>query len=194
VTFKPKTVAKRTTFCSTKCRMSAFRSRRADVPASAPDPIVVAAPEREQQEHENTVGSAVAVAMGELSELAAEMREAFENTPENLQASEVGQMREAAADALEALDGECSEVPACLLDLSVQETPATRRRPSRASRRDEAVALLAAAVAAVENWLADQSGKRAVAAEVVSEARPFRDHAQDVIDQAEAVEFPGMYG
>jgi hypothetical protein len=127
-----------------------------------------------------TVDDAVSGAWAVLEELAGEMREAFDNTPENLQQSAVGQAREEAADALENLSQ--PSVPDGLGDREFEYTYLPlKARASRSERCCDAVAMLQAVVDELE----DDDGEAATG---------LRDELDELISEAEAVEFPGMYG
>lgn len=147
------------------------------------------------QDRELTIADAVSEAMGEIQSLAEEMRDAFDNTPESLQNDGVGAARGEAADNLEnisepdvpdELQGEAFKVKWQVRILS----PSAQRRKSRSSRRDEAIETLNQVVHTLEEIQDDEK----LSDEVKNAATSFIDEVQSVIDEAEAVEFPGMYG
>ena len=130
-----------------------------------------------------TVADAVSEAYSILEELAGEMREAFDNTPESLQQSAVGEAREAAADALEGLSEPNVLDELGRLEFEYTEPP-PKRKQSRRDRRDQATALLSAVIAVVDN-VDDENADPAV---------ELRDELDDLMSEADSVEFPGMYG
>jgi hypothetical protein len=151
-------------------------------------------------DRELTIEDAVSEALGELTSLAEEMREAFDNTPESLQNDGVGAARGEAADALEnisepdvpeELRGDKFKVKWAVRVLS----PSAMRRQSRSDRRYEAIETLSQVVNRLEE-IEDEDNKfsKEVSKEEREAADGLRDEVQAVIDEAEAVEFPGMYG
>jgi hypothetical protein len=97
----------------------------------------------------------------------------------------VGEAREAAADALESLSE--PEVDDKLRDLKVDVVRVRhKRQPSRATRRDEAVENLRAVVQLFTDM--EENGELKELADNVA------SDIENLIDEAEAVEFPGMYG
>lgn len=150
---------------------------------------------KKTRERELTIVDAISEACGEITSLAEEMRDAFDNTPESLQSSGAGEARGEAADALENISE--PDVPEELqgdkfkIKWHVRALPAKQQaKLSRAARRDEAVQTLTAVVERL-NAITDD-------AEFTEEEREaasgFADEVQQIIDEAEAVEFPGMYG
>lgn len=147
------------------------------------------------KERELTIEDAISEAYGDLESLAGEMRDAFDNTPESLQNDGVGAARGEAADALEniseptvsdELQGDKFKVKWTVRVLS----PSALRKQSRSSRRDEAVQTLNAVVERLEEFETDDKATD----EEKQAASEFVDEIQQMIDEAEAVEFPGMYG
>jgi len=146
-------------------------------------------------EHEMSIEDAISSAMSEIQSLADEMREAFDNTPESLQGSAAGQAREEAADNLENISE--PDVPTELqgsgfvVKWSTKTlSPSAMRKQSRSDRRYEAVETLCAVVSHLEKISEDKE----LSKEVREAAENFVDDVQSVIDDAEAVDFPGMYG
>lgn len=139
-------------------------------------------------DRESTISGLITDAFSELTTLGEEMREAFDNTPESLQSAGVGERRGEAADALENLNE--PEVPEIVAEIVVKwQEPPPKRRMSRSDRRSDATCMLEQAIDAVENWLNendthDQHG----------EVEAFRDELESQKDEADSVEFPGMYG
>jgi hypothetical protein len=163
-----------------------------------------------------TVTDAVSAGWGTLDELKDEMRERYDNAPDALKETAVNQAVNATAEALEALSE--PDAPAAAEEIAVELTlPPPKRKPSRADRRDGAVAHLEAAVAAIDQWLEDNpeedeedeearkekeaKGEDAVASDGQDgrrEAREaleaLRDEVQEIVDAAAGLEFPGMVG
>lgn len=135
-----------------------------------------------KSKYSGTVGSAVSDAFGILEELAEEMREAYDNTPESLQSSPVGEARGEAADALESITE--ADVPKKFDEVMVKFDYVPVKRPSRAARCSEAVEILTQAISALEELEGDDDDDRD---DTVSEI-------QTIIDEAEGVYFPGMFG
>ena len=149
------------------------------------------------KERELTIEDAISEAYGELEALAGEMRDAFDNTPESLQDSSVGSARGEAADALEniseptvpdELKGDKFKVKWQVRILS----PSASRKQSRASRRDEVVLMLTVVTEYLGAIEEGSSGnytdeEKQAASDLVTEV-------DQMIDEAENVEFPGMYG
>lgn len=135
----------------------------------------------------STLDAVVSDALSELQALGEELREWFDNMPENLQGSAKGDEVSGAADALEAID-EDIDIPEVLRDLSVSYL-VTKRARSRSDRRDECITMLTAAEDALRSRVEEQTQAK----EDASEAQDVADSIQSVIDEAEAVDFPGMY-
>jgi hypothetical protein len=146
-------------------------------------------------QRELTIEDAVSEAFGEIQSLAEEMREAYDNTPEALQNSGVGEARGEAADNLENISE--PEVPTELQGDKFKVTwqvpvlsPSKQRKRSRSNRRYDAIETLNQVVARLEELKEDEEQSE----EVREAAESFVDDVQTVIDEAESVEFPGMYG
>lgn len=147
------------------------------------------------QDLEMTIEDAVSEAFGELQSLGEEMRDAYDNTPESLQNDGVGAARGEAADALENINE--PDVPTELQgdNFKVKWTvkilsPSAQRRQSRSDRRYEAVETLNQVV----QYLGEIQDDEKMSDDVKDAATILIDEIQTVIDEAEAVEFPGMYG
>lgn len=134
-------------------------------------------------EKKSTLAEAVEEAWDELQILAEEMREAFDNTPESLQGSGAGEKRGEAADALEDLSE--PSVPEALKLVEVTYyVPASvpKRGLSRSARRDHACGVLDRLVEVLNEK------------EENKEAMELAQELEELKDNAEAVEFPGMFG
>lgn len=151
-----------------------------------------------------SVGDAVSEVWSELQSLAEEMREAYDNTPESLQQGGVGEMRGECADNLEALDE--PDVPDWATGLSVtvsHRNPARpKKRPSRAYRRDQASGMLDAVVSDLRALADDEAELDKLAREnpdrsrddLESDLGDLADALESLRDEADAIDFPGMYG
>jgi len=157
--------------------------------------------------YEGTVAEAVSYGFALIQELADEVREAYDNTPESLQNSGAGEMRGIAADELEQIT-EIDDIPDALGSVAVRfEKKPLTRGVSRAARRDDATFLLGKAIEALEAQKYEEiealealeaQGREAQESDDDNEEAAARDELveaiQQMIDDAEAVEFPGMYG
>lgn len=135
-----------------------------------------------------SVPDAVSEAFGTFAELAEELRNWYDSMPEGLQGGDKASQLEESADALENLQ-EPSEVPGYLSTFEIKPLP--RRRQSRADRNGYAVGLLEDAKALAEAWLDDTANAEH---EDRDDMESFRDELDTAIDEAQGVEFPGMYG
>lgn len=147
-------------------------------------------------EREMTIEDAVSEACGEITSLAEEMRESFDNTPESLQQSPVGEARGEAADNLENISE--PDVPTELqgdkfrVKWSVRTLTSRQQiKLSRSRRRDEATSTLTVVVERLHEIVDDEAAFDEAVREAASS---FADDVQQVIDEVESVEFPGMYG
>lgn len=134
-------------------------------------------------DHEMSVSAAISEAFGVIEQLGQEMRDAFDNTPESLQNGGVGERRGEAADALEQIQE--PDVPGILAELMVtwqtrRLSPSAMRRQTRGGKLADAVVTLNAVRDFLEN--------------VRDEADALVTDLESMISDAEAVEFPGMYG
>lgn len=128
------------------------------------------------------IEDAISEAYGELESLGAEMREVYDNAPDNLKGTEVNQAREAAAETLEGLSE--PDVPTSLQDLMISwiEPKMPRKGFSRRARRDNACAILESVIEVLEEKEDDD------------DAETLRGEVEELKDEADGVEFPGMYG
>jgi len=145
------------------------------------------------KERELTIADAISEAYGELQSLGEEMREAFDNTPESLQSSGIGEARGEAADSLENISE--PDVPEVLQNIMVkwqvrQLTVKQQMKLSRSARRSEAVETLQQVIHCLEDLQDDEKTEAAIK----DAATDFIDEVMQMADEAEAVEFPGMYG
>lgn len=146
-------------------------------------------------ERESKLEDLVSSAFGDLQSLGEEMREAFDNTPESLQNDGVGAARGEAADNLENLsEPECpEELQGERFIVKYQErqlSPSAQRKLSRSGRCSSACDDLRHAIEYLENIEDDKTYTK----EEREAASEFKGEIENLIDEAEAVEFPGMYG
>ena len=137
-----------------------------------------------------TVAGMIEDGILDLQELAAEMRQWADNLEENFSHTEKYQSVGDAADTLE--DVEKVEVPAFLSELNATAVLDTRKRPSRSTRRYNAVARLQAALEAVAR--VEGCPQIHMTDDQRDELDQLMDSLHETIDAAESVEFPGMYG
>jgi molecular chaperone DnaK (HSP70) len=137
------------------------------------------------QQYNSTVADIISESFSELESLGEEMRERYDNAPENLQATEVNQRVEEAADALEALSE--PEVPECVAQLPVTFSFKPQRRQSRPDRRNQATERLSLAKSAIEDWQEEQEEEH-------EDVDTLLEEIQQLIDDADNIEFPGMRG
>lgn len=166
----------------------------------------------------STVASAVADAVSDLTSLGEECREIVDNASEGLSQTQRIQTLDETASALE--DAQEPDIPEPLSDIPVTYVEMVQKRKgrgsSRATRRDNAVAMLDAAVEALQGFGdAMEEAKGAVAGgtatpdqqrmvgAVVEAADNEEDgpdiegligEIEEIKNNVEGVDFPGMYG
>jgi hypothetical protein len=140
--------------------------------------------------YESTISGAVSDAFSTLSELGEECREVVDNAPESLQNSPRNETLGETADALESLSE--PDTPKCIGDLPITFTYKPQRRMSRSDRRYEAVRILEAAKDAAQAWLDDEENAESTADS--EEVDAFIGEIEEIVSEAENVEFPGMFG
>lgn len=155
------------------------------------------------KKYTTTARQLVEDAYSEIESLASEARECADN----MEAGNLGQTQrcQTFAETADTLEGiSAPDVPDAFDEVEVVRLPTLSDSTSRAHRLSEAVSDLQLACDEVESWLEDnkQSGADATdeeeekeddevdADEVEAAIQEIRDHA----DEAEGVEFPGMYG
>ena len=131
---------------------------------------------------EVTIADIIADAYSELETLGGEMRDWYDNMPENLQGGSKGDQVNEAADVFENISE--PDVPESIGVIKISYTPG--KISSRPSRRNEAVNMLNAAKDALD---AIEEG-----AKNYDEAQELSQELDNIIDEAEGVEFPGMFG
>lgn len=131
-----------------------------------------------------TLADAVSEAYGEITALAEEMRSWADNMEERLSHTEKYERVSEAADALEAMSE--PDIPDGLgdkeCDILTDHGKRRNRPPSRADRASAAATNLDNAMAVLDE-LEDND-----------EAEQLRSDLENIKDELEGVEFPGMYG
>lgn len=137
-----------------------------------------------------TVAS-VGDAYSALTELGDECREIVDNASEGLQQTQRIQTLEETAGVLEGMDDQ--DVPESVRDLPIHYTEFINARkgrsPSRSVRCTNAAAVLYAAAAALEEWLAVNAEH-----DDFDDVTSLKDQLENDAGEAENCEFPGMYG
>ena len=163
----------------------------------------------------STIADAVSAAFGEFQSLRDEMRERADNMEEKFSATDLYQRVSECADALDGFADEEPEMPnddVGALDVEVAESVNRRKGkgPSRAVRCGNACAALQAVIerceglttdeVAMGEWLAKINGEHPIKDGAVSadDAEEVLDEliqsCQAALDEAEGLDFPGMYG
>ena len=133
------------------------------------------------QSHNTTVDDAIRSAFSIIEDLANEVREVVDNAADtNFASTQRIQTLEETADTLEQHTE--ADVPDALQAIEVTVVTVVKRRQSRADRRDEACSYLAAVI--------DLLNER----EDDTEAEELAGELQEIQDEWEGAEFPGMYG
>lgn len=169
-----------------------------------------------QTNHKSTVASITDAFNTLKDELGEEMRSWYDNMSENLQGGDKGTQVDEAAQALEDLNE--PDIPEHLLELPIEYTTehkGGRKGDPRWLRRDNEVAVLNAAISAVEDFVGQASAEllmyvnddddkeitvghltlpKGEFEELIEEAHNFLSELGDETTNAENVEFPGMYG
>jgi hypothetical protein len=144
---------------------------------------------------ENRVGTVASAedAINSLIDLGNECREIVDNASEGLAQTQRIQTLDEVAGTLENLD--TPDLPECVRDLGIsyQEQVWRRKRggPSRNARRSNETAVLFAVVGALEEWLDDEANAEHDDRDEVESAK---DELQNIAEEADGCEFPGMYG
>lgn len=150
---------------------------------------------RRTQEISYNVEDAIEDVRSRLEDLGSEMRNWFDNMPESFQNADKGQRVDECATALEDASASIEDAPAsCSLLPSFIVLQGTKRRQSRAERRDEAMDILRATVEHIQQYTEGPTKLDAMTDEIKDEWEEFASSIESVIDLAEQAEFPGMYG
>ena len=137
-----------------------------------------------------TVEAAISEAFSDLEELANEMREWADNLEEHFSGQEKTERVAEVADTLENLSA--PDIDAALADISVTITDLKRRsRPySRADRRSQAVYVIETCIQALNEFRDDES----ISEEIAAKADDLSGELENAKDEADMLDFPGMYG
>lgn len=156
-------------------------------------------------EVKGTVGDAISAGFSELEELGQEMREWADNVEEKLSHTEKYERVNECAETLEGFDEvEVADSVLNELDCSYQHgMKASKKSPyPRWLRRDNAVAAIRAAAETLQAWIDNEdAGDVERTEEQQEEFDQRKSDAEDAIreleeaaDEADNVEFPGMFG
>lgn len=161
------------------------------------------------------VEDAILNAMSELTEeLGGEMRDWYDSMPDPIRDSSKGDSVNEVADALEGLDQpDLDGLPKEVLDIQATWTEARKVRgkqktPSRNVRRDNASAKIGAARDALRDWCDEQESQLEEAAagagveeeegkeheELIERVRDLADKLDEMTDEIDGLDFPGMFG
>lgn len=155
---------------------------------------------------EYSVADAIENGLSDLTTLRDELQEWYDNMPENFQSADkgsqleeaIGELDEAESVDHDALTGSTDDdgKPCEPASLRFNFMRSTKKRMSRADRCDEATSLLRSAHECVTEWLDgavenDDGSKDRDDDGTIADAL---SEVQDVIDRAEGVTFPGMFG
>lgn len=149
-----------------------------------------------QVRQEASIADAVSAAFSELEELGNECREVVDNASEGLSQTQRIQTLDETASTLEGISE--PTVPDDFGDIKIGYIELTKRRGvSRSARRDNAVAKLSGVVDACEEELekfGDEENRTDEHQTQYEAIELLRDDCQQLLDEAEGCEFPGMYG
>lgn len=136
----------------------------------------------------STIGALVADGFSALEELGGELREWYDNLPENFQnnRSDIDE----AASALENIS-QPDDAPEVVADIEVEYLPARRSATSRRACRDQVTYELGVAIEAAQGWLNDEVN---AGHESRDDVESWTDAVQNMLDEADGVDFPGMHG
>lgn len=158
-----------------------------------------------QVKHTGTVHGCISDGVSALVSLGEECREIVDNAPEGLNQTSRIETFDETAGTLENMSE--PEIPDCIGDapLDYYESVPTRkgRSASRSTQCSNAVAMITAGKEAIEaqmaKWEEEKSAEasedeKAGLQDKIDEARSCVDDLDNIISEAEGVEFPGMFG
>lgn len=168
-------------------------------------------------QHSATIADVEGAIANLRDELGEEMRSWYDNMSENLQGGDKGSSVDEAASTLEGLD--CPDIPDLIDGLGFDYTTqhkGGRKGDPRWLRRDNEVSILQSAAETTRGWVddveeclkdlpddaeddtevefRDQTHTVGELRQGIEDATQFADDLDNVISDAEGVEFPGMYG
>lgn len=162
------------------------KGERHKITVLKPLPSVEAFRQMEQDKYKVSVASLITDAYSEFESLGGELREWHDGMPENLQNGSKAEEVEEAASVLENFSE--PDVPEAVNGLEMVFLPGTEVS-SRSARCCEAVGMLQKAIEAIESkW--DLEGSDA---EMPSDVENLLEQLKQEVDEAEGVEFPGMF-
>jgi hypothetical protein len=155
-----------------------------------------------------TAQSAIEDGLQILAELKGEIDEVCDGMPDSLQG---GQRYQTLDETRSTLSNFCDDTPdfdGCGpgADYGVEYGSNRRRKQSRSDRRDEAVRMLEAGLEGLRNWAAEaETGEEEKKADgdghededvdaQIARCNELADEVEGWKDEADGVEFPGMYG
>lgn len=161
-----------------------------------------------------SVADALSNGVSDLESLKDELQDWYDNMPENFQSGDKGEQLQTAIDQLdsacavtipEGLDGETdSDDKPTLGGVRFLFAASTKKRMSRADRCSEATALMRSALDAVKeelepklsalNNVEDLTDEQQAELDALETLNDGLGEIEQAIDDAEAVEFPGMMG
>jgi len=134
--------------------------------------------------------SSIDDAFSELQSLGEECREVVDNSGDQLANTSRIQTLDETASTLENFSE--FDIPECVAEVAITYTELEPTRKGRAAsrvvRRDNAVAVLRAALDVLEEWQAEQA-----AHDDIEEVEELARCVSEMVDDAEGCEFPGMY-
>lgn len=155
-----------------------------------------------------SVADALDNGKSELTALCEELQEWYDNLPENFQNGTKGDQLQTAIDALSnadqtdvcdsmanSADEDDEATKGYVGGLRFTFSASTKKRQSRADRCSEATSLMRAAIECVEEAIGEafDDEKDDPYTETRDEIESNIDELTNIIDEAEGVEFPGMY-
>lgn len=130
----------------------------------------------------------VSSAFSELESLGGEYREWYDNLPEGLQ-DHRSDIDEAASTLENLTEPDAGSLPEAVADIAVTYTVSTKKKQSRRDRGEAATSLLTQVVEELQDWMDKNEGDT----DVHDTVEAYRDEVQQMLDDAEGVEYPGMF-
>lgn len=150
------------------------------------------------QQEKDSLENAFTTAKSDLEGLQEEMESWFDNLPENLQSSERGERIQEANDALvnamDQLPDDLDELPEGVRNLEITYHISVNKRKGRGESRDVRCGNACAMLEAVADALDDQAKGEDFNEELQSMIEEAAESIRTGKDEAESVEFPGMFG
>lgn len=156
-------------------------------------PTVEEYQELRKQKFSTLIMDAVENAKSELESLRDELQDWYDNLPEGFQNGDKGDQLQEAISQLETAIDNVPDVPDCVVEVRVIIAPLTGREISRADRGSQAAYELRAAAEALEDLKAALPQGTKLTEDQEQEVEEFRNGIESAADDADAVEYPGMY-